>query len=415
MFKSISRGDIFASLVVFIVAVPLSLGIALASGASPATGLITGIIGGIFAGFLAGAPLSVTGPAAGMSALVFQLVQQHGLKGLAIITVFAGVLQMMFGLFKTGKLFSLIPKAVLEGVLTAIGMIIVVGQLHVLTGQGIPKSFYEGLIELPSSFTNIGPILFCGLLAIAIQIIWKNKMKKLSWLPGALPAVVCVTLLSLQWQMPRVELAPIIPMIQESAQRFLSLTWLQTSWPYFLPAIGVAIVASAESLLTARAVDVLVQDRKNFKPANLDKELFAQGAANMASGFLGGLPMTAVMVRSAANIDSGATTRWSTILHGVWIAAFIGFLPGVIKAVPLTALAAVLIVTGYKLLNLPTLIKEIKTHWQQGFLWLSTTVLILVTDLLVGLIASLVLATVMHYSGIIISRYQKEKSRALAS
>jgi MFS superfamily sulfate permease-like transporter len=400
-FERPSREDLIASLVVFIIAVPLSLGIALASGASPAAGLITAVIGGIMAGLLAGAPLGVTGPAAGMTALVFQLIQGYGLEGLAVITCFAGLMQIGLGLARAGKFFLLIPHAVLEGVLTAIGFIILVGQLHVLAGAPMPTSFFNGLVGLPTSLMNFGPVFFCGLLAIGIQLFWNTKLKKLHWIPGALPAVVIVTALSLLWEMPRVELEELLPLVRSSTARFFSLDWFAQSLTYLAPAIGVAVVASAESLLTARAVDTLVEDRPGFRPANLNRELSAQGAANLVSGAIGGLPMTAVMVRSAANVNSGAQTRWSTVLHGAWIATFVSLLPNVISKVPLTALAAVLVLTGYKLLNLPRLVHELRVERKKGILWVMTSALVLSTDLLTGLVSALAVASVMHHREVI--------------
>jgi MFS superfamily sulfate permease-like transporter len=392
----ITRDDWIASLVVFIVAMPLSLGIALASGATPAAGLITAIVGGIVAGLFAGAPLSVTGPAAGMTALVFQLVQKFGMEGLAIITFFAGLIQILFGVARAGKVFTWIPHAVLEGVLSAIGLIIVVGQLHVLAGQPIPSSTVQGMLTLPQSLLQFSPVLLCGILAIGIQLVWNKKMTGLKWIPGALPAVIGVTLISLFWIMPRVELEALLPLAQSSFGRFTSFDWLP-QWSIFLaPAFGVALVASAESLLTARAIDTLTEDREGFKPASLNQELTAQGAANLVSATMGGLPMTAVMVRSAANVTSGAKTRWSTVLHGTWIAVFVGLLPELISKVPLTALAAVLILTGYKLLNLGRLSHELKSHPREGMLWIATSVLILATDLLTGLLLSLGLAILVN-------------------
>jgi MFS superfamily sulfate permease-like transporter len=405
-FERPSREDLIASLVVFIIAVPLSLGIALASGATPAAGLITAVIGGIMAGFLAGAPLGVTGPAAGMTALVFQLIQNYGIDGLAIITCFAGLMQIGLGLARAGKFFLLIPHAVLEGVLTAIGFIILVGQLHVLAGAPMPKSFFDGIVALPASLMGFGPVLICGLIAIGIQLFWNAKMKKLKWIPGALPAVVIVTAISLFWEMPRVELEALLPLVRSSTDRFFAMGWVAQTLTYLAPAFGVAVVASAESLLTARAVDTLVEDRPGFRPANLNRELSAQGAANLFSGALGGLPMTAVMVRSAANVNSGAQTRWSTVLHGVWIATFVSLLPNVISKVPLTALAAVLVLTGYKLLNLPRLVHELRVDRRKGTLWILTSGLVLATDLLTGLVSALALATVMHHREVIGSMKQ---------
>ena len=411
-FGKITRDDWIASLVVFIVAMPLSLGIALASGASPAAGLITAVVGGIVAGLFAGAPLSVTGPAAGMTALVFQLVQKFGMEGLAIITFIAGAIQILFGFARAGKVFTWIPHAVLEGVLSAIGLIIVVGQLHVLAGQPIPSSTVQGILTLPQSLLQFSPVLLCGILAIAIQIVWNKKMTRFKWIPGALPAVIGVTLVSLFWAMPRVELEALLPLAQSSFGRFTSFDWLPQAAMYLAPAFGVALVASAESLLTARAVDTLTEDRPGFTPANLNKELAAQGSANLISATLGGLPMTAVMVRSAANVNSGAKTRWSTVLHGTWIALFVGLLPGLISKVPLTALAAVLILTGYKLLNLGRLSQELKSHPREGMLWVATSILILATDLLTGLLLSLGLAIIMNFKKIAETMKNMKKVRA---
>ena len=388
------KADIISSFVVFIVAMPLSMGIALASGASLAAGLITAIIGGIVGGLFAGAPLTVTGPAAGMTALVFQLIQSYGIRGLAVITVMAGLMQIIFGIGRAGGLFRLIPQAVLEGVLTAIGAIIVLGQLHVLVGADLPKSISDGILTLPQVLQSAeSAVIFCGILAIVIQLLWR-KLSPIKWIPAALPAVVSITALSLLWQMPRVEFEALLPLMQSSTTDFFSFGWLQKSMIFLVPAFGVALVASAESLLTARAVDTLVKDQS--PPANLNKELFAQGAANVLSGAFGGLPMTAVMVRSAANVDSGARTRLSTMLHGLWIAAFVGLLPQVISKVPLTVLAAVLILTGYKLINVQGLWKEFSHNRREGFLWMGTAFLILATDLLTGLVASLVLATFVN-------------------
>jgi MFS superfamily sulfate permease-like transporter len=387
--------DWVASLVVFIVAMPLSLGIALASGASPAAGLITAVAGGIVAGALAGAPLSVTGPAAGLTAIVFQLVQQYGIAGLAIITVLCGLIQLIMGTVRAGKLFTLIPTPVLEGVLSAIGLIIVLGQLHVLMGAPIPKSPIQAALMFDESLSAalrhedywVAPALFCGALAILIQLAWNRRARgKLKLIPGALPAVVAVTLLSLGWVMPRVELEPFGSAISTATAQFFSLAWLPELTGYLLPAIGLAVVASAESLLTARAVDILVQGRPGFRVCNLDRELLAQGSANVVSGMIGGIPMTAVMVRSAANVNSGGQTRWSTILHGLWIAALVMLAPGLLMKIPLTALAAVLILTGVRLINFGHFVETLRKHRQEGAIWLATTLAVFTTDLLKGLI-----------------------------
>lgn len=387
--------DWLASLVVFIVAVPLSLGIALASGASPGAGLIAGVVGGIVAGLFAGAPLSVTGPAAGLTAIVFQLVQEYGIQGLAIITVLAGALQLVMGVAKTGKFFTWIPTLVLEGVLSAIGIIIVLGQLHVLMGASIPKSPTLSLLGLPESLGGVlggslfglTPVFICGVFGILFQLLWNKKAPaQINWMPAALPAVVILTLFSLPWEMPRVELAPFGEVLEQSTTWFFSGDWLVEVSKYFIPAVGLAIVASAESLLTARAIDILISSRPGFKPANLNRELIAQGGANLVSGMIGGLPMTGVMVRSAANVNSGGQTRWATILHGIWIAAFVLLAPGLLKKIPLSVLAAILILTGAKLINLKHFIHAFREQPVNGWVWLGTSLAVFATDLLKGLI-----------------------------
>jgi MFS superfamily sulfate permease-like transporter len=397
--------DWVASLVVFIIAMPLSLGIALASGASPAAGLVTAVAGGIIAGILAGAPLSVTGPAAGLTAIVFQLVQEYGLDGLAIITVICGVLQLIMGLARTGKVFTWIPTLVLEGVLSAIGVIIVLGQLHVLAGAPIPKSPILAALSLPQSYAAaigaeglwLTPVLLCGLLAIGFQLAWNKWVPTtLKWLPAALPAVVLITALSLFWDMPRVALEPFMSVIESATGKFFAGGWMSELSIYVVPAIGLAIVASAESLLTARAIDILVSARPHFKPSNLNRELIAQGAANLTSGVIGGIPMTGVMVRSAANVNAGGETRWSTILHGLWIALFVILAPGLLAKIPLTALAAILILTGWKLINLKHFVHSFKENAVGGLIWFGTTAAVFTTDLLKGLIIGILIYVAFH-------------------
>lgn len=395
MFSTPRKEDFLASLIVFIVALPLSLGISMASGMSAESGLITAIIGGMVCGLLSGAPMVVSGPAAGLAAFVFQLVQEHGIKGLAIITVVAGLIQILMGAFRMGKLFTYVPKAVLEGMLSVIGFIIASLQLHVLMGSPLPKSPIQAFTNMPETLRNIYiPILICGLVALIIQIYWGKVFKKLSWIPGALPAVIIVTALSLIWEMPRVQFGNFISGIIESMDSLSFSSIFQSGfWGLLLAALGLAVVASAETLLTAIAVDGLASknDSKHIK-SNLNQELLAQGVSNSLSGWLGGLPMTGVIVRSAVNVNAGAKTKWSTILHGLWIGLFVIFLPGVLQLIPLTALAAVLVITGVRLLNVKEFIHVIRKSRRQGFVWATTFCAIFLTDLLTGLIIGLVVA-----------------------
>lgn len=387
------REDAVASVIVFIVALPLSLGVALASGGSPESGLITAVVGGVLCGLLSGAPFVVAGPAAGLSAFVYQLIQQHGIETLAVITVLAGLFQFSMGLLRFGKLFTFVPKAILEGMLSVIGFIIATYQIHVLLGQSTPSTTLTAISTLTVAINNVyWPILVCGSLAVAIQLLWYKMPKSITWIPGALPAVIAATLLSLIWDMPRVQIADSVDAFLASA-KIVNLDLITANLNgIIIAALGLAIVASAETLLTAIAVDGLVGNKiinQKPKPANLNRELIAHGVSNSVSGLVGGLPMTGVIVRSAVNVNSGARTRVATILHGVWILLFVLLLPNVLKSIPLTGLAAVLVVTGFKLLNIKEYIHVWKNSAWQGALWTLTFISILVTDLLTGLIISI--------------------------
>ena len=321
-----SRSDFLASLVVFIIAVPLSLGIALASGTSPASGLIAAIIGGLIVGTASGVPFMVSGPAAGLTVLVFQIVQEYGLAGLALATAAAGIIQLVLGFLKLGWVFKLVPKGILNGMLSAIGFIILVGQLHILAGAAVPASPIKGVLTLPESFMQTfasgpwAPVFWIGLFAIAVQVFWPKSWKDKINLPPALPAVFFGTLFSLGFQMKRVEIGSLGNSVSDTFASISSFQMDSITIGIIISALGLALVASAESLLTARAIDVLMPDHP---PSDLDRELKAQGLGNMASGFLGGLPITGVIVRSAANVQAGAETRKSAVYHGLWILLFL--------------------------------------------------------------------------------------------
>lgn len=403
--KSNIKFDFMASLVVFIIAVPLSLGISLASGVPPALGILSAILGGIIVGFFTGAPLMVSGPAAGLTVLVFQIVQSYGLKGLMIATMVCGLIQVLMGVFKLGNVFTLVPKAVLEGMLAAIGFIILMGQLHVLVGSSIPASPVEAFISWPSIIINqISenplvnlPIIACGILAIGIQFAWPKLSKKVPWIPAALPAVIVVTMISLYWTMPRVKIEALDSVIASSFSNLMDISLNTQILGAMLMGLGLAIVASAESLLTARATQLLAEDNKIQTKTCLNKELLAQGLGNFTAGILGGIPLTGVIVRSSANINSGGKTKLSTILHGFWVLLFMVALPFLLEAIPLTALAAVLIVTGIKLLNIGKLVETWKEKRTEAICWVITSVAIIATNLLLGLLIGLVITVGLTY------------------
>ena len=395
--------DIVASLVVFLVALPLSLGIALASGAPMATGLISAMCGGIIVGLLAGSPLMVSGPAAGLTVICFQIAQSNGLQFLFLSVMVAGLVQIFLGLLRFGNFFNLVPKFVLHGMLAAIGIIILMGQLHVFMGQKMPTSFVSAVSTLPTAFSvalqETRGALLCGLLCFAIIQLWPKVFPKLSMIPGALPATVLGTVVSLFTEQRRIGEVNIGSYITNYFQNF-DLNYVQQNFiSIFGIALSVAIVASAESLLTARATDLLAAD-KGLKPApsNLNKELLAQGSGNFVSGLLGSLPVTGVIVRSAANVEAGGRTRLSTVLHGVWILVFVGVFSMVLEKIPLSALAAILVHTGLKLSNIRGLIREFQVSKKDGTVWLVTLLSILFTNLLNGLGIGIGLYIVLNFS-----------------
>ncbi|MBZ4420057.1 SulP family inorganic anion transporter [Myxococcus sp. RHSTA-1-4] len=338
--------DLPSSLVVFLVALPLCMGIALASGAPIISGLIAGVVGGVVVGLFGGAPLQVSGPAAGLAVMVFGFIQQFGLATTCAAVAAAGLLQMLFGGLKVARAALAISPAVIHGMLAGIGILIVLGQLHIVLGGAPQSSAWQNLRELPGQVADLhGPATLLGLLTIGLLVVWQViPVKRLKAVPGPLVAVLGATVVATLWgaDVARVNL----PENVFSSFQFPSLP--EGNWgPFAAAVISLALVASAESLLCAVATDKMHTGPR----ANLDRELFAQGMANTVSGLAGGLPITGVIVRSAANTAAGAKTRVSAILHGVWLLLFVTLLGSVAGLVPLTVLAGLLVVVGVKLVN----------------------------------------------------------------
>lgn len=391
--------DLAASLVVFLVALPLCMGIAIASGVPAEKGLITGIIGGIIVGALAGSPLQVSGPAAGLAVIVFDIVQKHGIGMLGPLLLVAGAIQLLAGVAKLGQWFRAISPAVVHGMLAGIGLLIVVGQFQVLVGEKPLPNGLANLMAIPSTLFGLTPhdpghpeaTLFVGLATIIGMVAWdKFKPAKLRLLPGALIGVLAGTFLAIGFglqvqkiDVPASLMAAIDVPTSENLARMIDPTLLLT-------AVAVAFIASAETLLSASAVDKM-HDGPRTK---YNKELFAQGVGNMLCGAAGALPMTGVIVRSSANVQAGALTRASTILHGIWILGLVALLPTVLEQVPNAALAGVLVVTGWRLVKLDHA-KELFSRYGvlPAAIWGVTFFTVVATDLLVGVLVGLALTT----------------------
>ena len=383
------RQDLVAGTVVFLVAVPLCLGIAVACGVPPISGLIAGIAGGLVVPWLSRSALSVTGPAAGLTSIVLMEVQRLGSLDLFLTAVMlAGVLQMLMGVLKSGRFAALVPSSVIKGMLAAIGITIIIKQLPVAFGAD------GGIASIASQLTP-GALLITAV-ALIILFGWRHTpLAKIGWLAPALVVVVVTTLMAMAFaSMPGLALSAKhyvqIPLGTPS-ELFAALprpdfggvlnpaTWIA--------AVTIAVVASIETLLSLQAIDRLDPLKRRSPP---DRELLAQGAANTVSGFFGGLPVTAVIVRSGANLSAGGRQRMSALWHGVLLLVALLFAGAMLNRIPLAALAAVLIQVGLKLCS-PALFR---TQWKLGmhqFLPFAITIAaILATDLLKGVIVGIV-------------------------
>lgn len=384
------KADIPASLVVFLVALPLCMGIAIASGAPPIAGILSGVIGGLLVASLGGCPMQVSGPANGLIVLVLLITQDYGMAMLGVVVLAAGVLQLTAGICRLGQLFRAIPPAIIHGLMTGFAVIIFASQFHVMLdapSQGgavenlilIPQAIWEAVTKGSGALQAAG----IGVLTIAILVLWKSRPpKRLEFLPASLIAVAVATALVAIFGLSvnRVDL----PENLLGAIQWLEFASLPRilEWPIFELALVMAFLASTETLLSATAVDRLHQGPRT----NYDRELAAQGVGNMLCGCVGAIPLTGVIIRSAANVSAGAKTRLSSILHGVWLLALVALLPGLLGLVPTASLAAVLIIAVLKLVDVPAL-KEI---WQQDrkeiAIYAATAITIIVWGVLPGVL-----------------------------
>ncbi|PZS20876.1 MAG: sulfate transporter, partial [Pseudonocardiales bacterium] len=356
------RPDVTASLVVFLVALPLCVGVAVASGVPAELGLITGIVGGLVTGFLPGSSLQVSGPAAGLTVLVYEAVQEYGLSALGVIVLAAGLLQLLLGALRCGRWFRAISVSVVEGMLAGIGLLLIAGQLYGMAGISAPTSGIAKLTGLPGLLIDVVgstqalSAFAIGAGTIAAMLIWQRLPAKTRVLPGALAAVGLATAATALLGLPvaMVQVTGLLTAINlpglDDFGRLARVGVLGTVVTFML-------IASAESLFSAAAVDRLHDGART----DYDKELMAQGVGNAVCGVLGALPMTAVIVRSATNVHAGAKTKWSRVLHGAWLLLFAALLPAALGIIPIAALAGVLVHAGFKLLP----IKHLTPMWRE--------------------------------------------------
>ena len=404
MFSSIRR-DLPASVVVFLVALPLCLGIALASGAPPLSGLIAGIVGGTVVGFASGSAVGVSGPAAGLTVLVFAAISSlPSFEAFLLAVVLAGAIQIALGALRAGIIGLYFPSSVIQGMLAAIGLIIILKQIPHLFGYDkepegttdfVQTDGYNTLSEIGHMLDFITPgAALIGLISLAVLILWEQpfirKVAGLKSVPGSLVAVVLGALLNslllpAGWKLGGDHLVALPTDLAGSAltQALRFPDW--SLWAHkgvWTTALTLAVVASIETLLCVEATDKLDPERR-VTPTN--RELYAQGIGNIASGLIGGLPVTQVIVRSSANIQSGGHSRMSSILHGLWLLIAVLVAPQLLNLIPLAALAGVLILVGFKLAKPSLFLKLWSAGLRQFIPFLITVCAIVFTDLLTGI------------------------------
>tara|TARA_R110002126_G_scaffold275135_2_gene420508 strand:+ start:1014 stop:2606 length:1593 start_codon:yes stop_codon:yes gene_type:complete len=422
MFKHI-KSDIPASIVVFFVALPLCLGIALASGAPLFSGLIAGIVGGIFVGALSGSKIGVSGPAAGLAAIVLTSIGTLGsFENFLVAVVLGGVIQIIFGFLKAGVIGYYFPSSVIKGMLTGIGIIIILKQIpHFFGYDSDPEgdwAFFQvdgknTFTEILDTLNNISPgATLVAVIGLSILLLWDKVLSKkgkiFQLVQGPLVAVAVGILYFIFTQGSEVlsissDHLVSVPVPEDAASFFGQFSFPNfsaiTNPQIWITAFTIALVASLETLLCVEATDKL-DPHKNVTPTN--RELLAQGAGNIISGMIGGLPITQVIVRSSANIQSGGRSKLSAIIHGFLLLISVILIPSLLNMIPLSVLAAILFIVGYKLAKPALFMKMYKLGWKQSVPFFVTVLGIIFTDLLIGISLGLAVGIVV----ILLKSYQ---------
>jgi MFS superfamily sulfate permease-like transporter len=417
------RSDLISGFLVFLIALPLCLGIAMASGFPPMAGIISAVIGGVAVSRISGSYVTINGPAAGLIVVILSAVQSLGqgdaMAGyrytLAAI-VMASVLQIVMGLFKAGKLNAYFPASVVHGMLAAIGIIIMAKQIHTMLGvKPEAKEILETIAEVPHSVVELNPeIAIIGFVGLGILIVWSLvRNRYLKMIPAPLIVVAVGMALERYFDLDHEHVymflpdAPILPHHEYTVgPKFLVAIPENVMGSFYFPDFGklattefwgavisICLVGSLESLLSATAVDKL-DPYKRY--SNLNRDLAAVGVGNLMSSAVGGLPMIAEIVRSSANVNNGAKTGWANFFHGAFLALFVAFFPKLIHEIPLASLAALLVYTGFRLASPKEFAKTMDIGREQLVLFVITIVGVLATDLLVGVLIGIFAKLAIH-------------------
>jgi MFS superfamily sulfate permease-like transporter len=425
------RSDIASGLVVFLVALPLCLGIAMASGAPLFSGIISGIVGGIVVGFLSKSHLSVSGPAAGLTAIILTAITDLGAFNILLTAIFiAGIFQLLLGFIKAGSISNYFPTNVIEGMLAGIGIIIILKQLPHAFGYDSDFEGDESFLQLDGSntlsavtgllnYVQLGSIIVT-LISLVILIAWDKipALKKLKLIPGALIAVASGVILNeifiysgstLAITQQHLVSLPIPSSLEEFKAIFTTPDFSAVTNPnVWITGLTIAIVASIETLLCIEAADRM-DSQKRYTDTNV--ELKAQGIGNIFSALLGGLPMTSVVVRTSANNNAGAKSKMSTIIHGIFLLVSVLAIPALLNKIPLATLAAILLLVGYKLAKPATFIHFWEKGKYQFIPFIATLVGVVFTDLLKGVALGIVISIVFVLKGNLKRAYNFRKEQ----
>ena len=419
------RSDLLSGFLVFLIALPLCLGIAMASGFPPMGGIITAIIGGLVVSRINGSFVTINGPAAGLIVVIVDAVQalgqgdaMAGYRYTLAAIVIASALQVLLGIFKAGKLSAFFPSSVVHGMLAAIGIIIMAKQIHTLLGvKPEAKSLLGVIAEVPHSIINMNPeVAFIGLCGLALLIAWALiKQPILKMIPAPLLVVLMGLGLGQYFDLDHIHQylflpdAEILPhheftvgpsFLVAVPENFLAGFYFPdfskiADHEFWISVVTIWLVGSLESLLSASAVDKLDPYRRN---SNLNRDLTAVGIGNMIAGMIGGLPMIAEIVRSSANINNGAKTAWANFFHGAFLLIFVALFPKLIHEIPLTSLAALLVFTGFRLASPKEFAKTLAVGVDNFAVFVITIIGVLATDLLIGVAIGIVLELLIHVS-----------------
>ena len=425
------KHDLPAGLTVFLVALPLCLGISLASGAPLYAGILSGVVGGIVVSLVSGSQLGVSGPAAGLTTVVAASIIGFGDYRVFLLAVFfAGVFQLLLGVLQLGTVALYFPSAVIKGMLAAIGIILISKQIPLSLGYDEPDFWTEGFLGLFSSnrfYRNLGnfyrhfspPVVLITFVSLAILVqLSAFFRRKAKWLP--LPLLVVLAGVALSLLMPLADPAWALKatqIVNIPANVFGEISTPDFSktlsdMRIFRDAFTIGLLASLETLLCVEAIDKL-DPLKRRTPVN--RELIAQGVGNMACGLVGAIPMTAVIVRGAANVDAGARTRLSSFTHGVFLLAAVAAVPFALSKIPFASLAAILLITGYNLTK-PGLYRQMfRLGWNQFLPFIITIVVILLTDLLIGVAIGLLISIYFLVRNNFKAEYKIEQHRESAT